>query len=74
MVGRERCVEEEDGRQRVREHCQYSHLNTFFDQYRPSIIPRSLFFLLLLQRLIAKLTNKEKELSKLAEHLDFEKV
>lgn len=46
----------------------------FFAQYRPSNIPRSLFFLLLLQRLLAKLTNKEKELSKLAEHLDFEKV
>lgn len=46
----------------------------FFDQHQPSNIPRSLFFLLLLQRLLAKLTNKEKELSKLAEHLDFEKV
>lgn len=45
-----------------------------FDQYRPSNVPRRLFFLLLLQRLLAKLTNKEKELSKLAEHLDFEKV
>lgn len=33
-----------------------------------------LVFLLLLQRLLAKLTNKEKEASKLAEHLDFEKV
>lgn len=32
VVGRERCVEEEDGRQRGRERCQYSHLNTFFDQ------------------------------------------
>lgn len=33
-----------------------------------------LVFLLFLQRLLAKLTNKEKEASKLAEHLDFEKV
>lgn len=30
--------------------------------------------LLLLQRLVAKFTNKEKEAFKLAEHLDFEKV
>lgn len=34
----------------------------------------ALLFVLLLQRLSAKLTNKEKEASKLAEHLDFEKV
>ncbi len=33
-----------------------------------------LVFLLLVQRLLAKLTHKEKEASKLAEHLDFEKV
>lgn len=33
-----------------------------------------LVILLFLQRLLAKLTNKEKETSKLAEHLDFEKV
>lgn len=31
-------------------------------------------FLLLLQRLLAKLTNKEKEVAKLTERLDFEKV
>lgn len=33
-----------------------------------------LVLVLFLQRLLAKLTNKEKEASKLAEHLDFEKV
>lgn len=43
--------------------CQPSHI------FR-TLVPPDLF----LQRLLTKLTNKEKKLSKLAEDLDFEKV